>query len=306
MNEKDIIDIISKHIKLEHDDVSFIRLNDKFLVLKCDMLVRSTDAPKEMKLWQISRKSIVATLSDMVCKGVKPIASLISLAVPNTFTRKDINSLVRGFKVAEEEFGIKIIGGDTNAADDLIIDCIMAGFADNIIRRDNAKEGDIIISTGLFGYTSIGLKILLEDASANKRLRKKALESILMPKPRIEFLNIANYVNSSMDSSDGLAATLNELSSLSKKSFMIDNIPTTEEVYEFAESNNYDPEELIFDGGEEYEIIATLPKEHIDKVKSIMPIHIIGRVEKGSGVYIKSDSRFKRLRRKGFIHLANK
>ena len=305
MDEKSIIAILTNALKLEHDDVSFIKINDKFLVLKSDMLVRSTDAPKEMKLWQIARKSIVATLSDMVCKGVKPIATLISLAVPN-LSRNEIRSIVRGFSIAEEEFGIKIIGGDTNAADDLIIDCIMAGFADKIIRRNNAKVGDAIITTGLFGYTSAGLKILLDNAHAKNRLRKKAINSVLLPKPRVEFLHIANYINASMDSSDGLAATLNELSIASKKKFVINNIPSSDEIYNFAYSNNYDPEELIFDGGEEYEIVATLPKEHIDEVRKVIDVHVIGEVKEGRGVYIRSNYRLRRLKRKGFIHLASK
>lgn len=305
MDEKSIIAMLTSALKLEHDDVSFIRFDGKLLVLKCDMLVRSTDAPKEMKLWQISRKSVVATLSDMVCKGVKPIAVLISLAVPN-LTRKEVRELAKGFYIAEKEFGIKIVGGDTNAADDLIIDCIMAGFADKIIKRSNAKNGDVIITTGLFGYTSIGLKILLEGAESKGSLKKKALNAILLPKPRVEFLNIINYVNSSMDSSDGLASTLNELSTASNKQFIIDNKPASSEVYEFASINNYEPEELIFDGGEEYEIVATLPKEHVDEVRRLMPVHIIGEVREGKGVYVRDDSKYKRLRRKGFIHLSNK
>jgi thiamine-monophosphate kinase len=199
-----------------------------------------------------------------------------------------------------------IIGGDTNAADDLIIDCIMAGFAYKIIRRNNAKEGDLVITTGLFGYTSIGLKILLEDAYAKNSLKRKAINSILMPKPRVEFLKIANYINASMDSSDGLASTLNELSIASNKRLIIDNIPSSSEVYEFASANNYDPEELIFDGGEEYEIVATLSEEYIGEVRKIVDIHIIGEVREGRGVYIKTNSRFKKLKRKGFIHLSNR
>ncbi len=306
MDEKSIIDILTSALKLDHDDVSFIRLNDSFLVLKCDMLVSATDAPKGMKLWQIARKSIVASMSDMVCKGIKPIAALISLAIPRTFTNKDIRDLAKGFRRAEEEFGIKIIGGDTNEGDDLIIDSILASITDKIVRRDTAKEGDLIISTGPFGYTGAGLKILLDDAKASTRFRKLAIESIMMPKPRLEFLNIAKYATASMDSSDGLAATLNELSNASNKSFIIDSIPTVDEIYKFASINGYDPEELIFDGGEEYEIIATIPREYINDVKRIMDIKIIGRVKEGRGVYIKHGSRMERLRRKGFIHLSSK
>ncbi|MEM2856100.1 MAG: thiamine-phosphate kinase [Candidatus Nitrosocaldaceae archaeon] len=302
IDEKKIIDILTKVLSLEHDDVSFIKLGNKFLVLKCDMLVRKTDAPKNMRLWQIARKSIVASMSDMVCKGVKPIATLISLAIPREFTRREINELAKGFKVAEKEFDIKIIGGDTNEGEDLIIDVVMAGISDKIVRRDNAQIGDLIISTGLFGYTGAGLRILMNNADAEPRFRRVAINSILLPKPRTEFLNIVGYVNSSMDSSDGLAATLNELSDSSKKCFIIDKIPSSDDVKRFAIVNGYNAEELIFDSGEEYEIIATLPKENLDYVMSSMNVKVIGRVEEGKGVYIMN-KKIRRLRRKGFIHL---
>jgi thiamine-monophosphate kinase len=303
IDERYIIKILTDTLNLEHDDVSFIKLDNKFLVLKCDMLVRSTDAPKEMLLWQIARKSIVAALSDMVCKGIKPIAALISLAIPKNFTSDDIKELVKGFSIAKDEFGLNIIGGDTNEGCDLIIDCIMAGISNNIIRRSTAKIGDLIISTGLFGYPSSGLKILLNNAKAEERFKEKAINSVFIPKPKTEFLNIKDYVNSSMDSSDGLSITLNELANASKKMFIIDNIPSSSDIYEFAKNNNYDPEELIFSGGEEYEIIATIDKEYLDLIKKVMPIYVIGEVKEGNGVYIKEGSRLRRLEGKGFIHL---
>ncbi len=304
IDERYIIKILTDTLNLEHDDVSFIKLENKFLVLKCDMLVRSTDAPKEMLLWQIARKSIVAALSDMICKGIRPIAALISLAIPNNFTSNDIKELAKGFSIAKNEFNLNIIGGDTNEGCDLIIDCIMAGISNNIIRRSTAKIGDLIISTGLFGYPSSGLKILLNNAKADEVFKEKAINSVFMPKPKIEFLNIVDYVNSSMDSSDGLSITLNELANASKKMFIIDNIPSSYDIYEFAKNNNYDPEELIFNGGEEYEIIATIDKEYLDHIKKVMPIYVIGEVKEGNGVYIKEGSRLRRLEGKGFIHLS--
>ncbi|MGH9923405.1 MAG: AIR synthase related protein, partial [Nitrososphaerales archaeon] len=116
---------ISKKRTVWNDDVATIPFGNKLLAFKCDMLVRSTDAPKQMSLSQIARKSIVSSLSDLACKGVKPIATLVSLAIPRDLTEKDIAALTNGFKIAEREFNVNIIGGDTNEGKELVIDCSM-------------------------------------------------------------------------------------------------------------------------------------------------------------------------------------
>lgn len=315
LSEKQIINQILKSLSvinknnLLNDDITTVKVVNGILAFKCDMFVRSTDAPRQMKIWQMARKSIVSCTSDFACKGVKPLASLISLGIPRNFTQKDIVELGRGFAKAEKEFHINIIGGDTNESKDLIIDCCMIGLVRKIIKRRGAKNGDLIITSGPFGYSSIGLNILQNKITTKSNLRNKAKNSILMPNARLVFgLGLINYATSAMDSSDGLAITLYELSEYSKKMFVIDSLPTTKEIKEFAKNKRYDIDNLILYGGEEYEIVATVPKRNLKKVfalarKSKCKTLVIGHVEKGKGVFMKQNGKSKKIERYGWQHL---
>jgi len=315
LSEKQVIDQIYKALSimkkrtLWNDDISTVKIGNKILAFKCDMFVRSTDAPKQMKVWQMARKSIVSCASDLACKGVKPLASLISLGIPRNFTQKDVAELARGFRKAEREFYVNIIGGDTNESKDLVIDCFVVGLASKIIKRSGANNGDLIITSGPFGYSSAGLRILQNKAKAKSNFRKKAKDTVLMPKARLEFgWGLVNYVTSAMDSSDGLAITLYELSEQSKKKFIIDSLPTTDEVKEFAKINRYDIHRLVLQGGEEYEIVATIPKRNLKKVlslarKSKCRVFVIGHVETGRGVFMKRNKKQERIEKRGWEHL---
>jgi len=316
LGELQIIDLISKTLGISkkrtvwNDDIATVPLGNKILAFKCDMLVQSTDAPKQMRLWQIARKSIVSSLSDLACKGVKPLATLVSLAIPKHFTAKDIKELADGFKIAEKEFAVNIIGGDTNEGKELVIDCCMVGLSDHIVKRSGAKNGNLIITSGPFGYSASGLKILTKKAKANTIFKNKAARAVLMPKPRLEFgLLLARYATSSMDSSDGLAITLHELSKQSKKRFIVNELPATNDTKEFAKRNRYDYNELVLHGGEEYEIVTTIPKRYLVKVRTLAKkagcrLFVIGTVQKGNGIFIVKKGKKSKIERRGWEHLA--
>src|ERR687889_264608 len=230
LNEKEIIDLffsrLLKKNKIElqiRDDVSLLSFKDlrknkvrSFnsynVVIKSDMLVESTDVVKQMKIWQIARKSIVSAVSDMSAKGIKPpYFSLLSLAIPSSWTKNKIKNLILGFKKASKKFG-----------------------------------------------TLLG-----------------------------------KYFSSSIDSSDGLGISLYELAKQSKVDFYIDDIPVPRGLIEFAKNNSLDIYDLIFNGGEEYEILATINPSNLQKVNFLvkkfhLPMFVIGKAMIGSGnVFIK-------------------
>ncbi len=316
LSELQIIDLMSRTLGISrkrtawNDDVATVQFGKKVLSFKCDMLVQSTDAPTQMRLRQIARKSIVSSLSDLACKGVKPIATLVSLAIPKHFDAKDIVDLTNGFKIAEKEFDVNIIGGDTSEGNELVIDCCMIGLSDRIVKRSGARDGDLIITSGAFGYSASGLKILTKKAKADTNFKNKAVKAILMPNPRLEFgLLLSRYATSSMDSSDGLAITLHELSKQSNKRFTVNELPATDEIKEFAERNRYSFTELVLHGGEEYEIVATMPKRHLGRVrmlarKSGCRLFVIGIVERGKGVFIVKNGERIKIEKRGWEHLS--
>jgi thiamine-monophosphate kinase len=273
------------------------------------MLVASTDIPHGMKAWQVARKSIVSCMSDLAAKGIRPCAAIISLGIPKNCKRSYIKGLAEGFAIASNEFGVKIVGGDTNEACELVIDCSMIGFAaGKVPTRGGAKPGDIVTISGRFGLAPAGLALLLGNAmavSSSSVFKKLAVKSVLEPKPRQRFgLALAKYFSSSIDSSDGLAISLYELASQSGVDIVIDSIPAVEGLDKFAQENNLDPRELVFHGGEEYEIVATIPHTRVRQAdlaarRAGVGLHVIGRVQKGSGdIFVAKEL----LENKGYRH----
>ncbi|MEM1550728.1 MAG: thiamine-phosphate kinase [Candidatus Bathyarchaeia archaeon] len=258
------------------DDVSAIPINgENIVVLKTDMLVGKTDVPPGMSLRQAARKAIVMNVSDFAAKGVRPIAALVSLGLPPDLTEEDIREIALGLNDGAKEYGVYIIGGDTNESLDLTVCCILVGHSNRrrIIRRSGARPGDIVAVTGPFGKTSAGLKILLEGLSPPEYIREPLVKSVLMPGARLrEGLLLADLeaLTASIDSSDGLAWSLHELSDASGVGFLINNIPVAPEVKEFAGEYGLDPLDLSLYGGEEYELVVTVKPEIWDKAKDAL------------------------------------
>jgi thiamine-monophosphate kinase len=246
------------------DDVSAYPLSKKQLfILKTDMMVGETDVPKGMSLWHAARKAVVMNVSDFAAKGVKPLVMLVSLGVPKDKTRKELEEIAKGLNAGAREYETFIIGGDTNEASDLIISLSVFGLArkDYVMLRSGAEPEDIVAVTGFFGKTSAGLKILLEGFVEPKDIRNSVLEAVYMPKARLKeglALSATRAVTSAIDSSDGLAWSLHELSKASGVGFLIENVPIAHEAVRFAEINGLDPLELSFYGGEEYELVLTI------------------------------------------------
>jgi thiamine-monophosphate kinase len=292
------------------DDVEILKIGSSKIVVKSDMLVQGTDVPPGMKMREIARKSLVACVSDMACKGVKPSFATIAIAIPHGFTSAMINQIAEGFASASKEFGLKIVGGDTNQGRELVIEVSMFGTSSKKMPlRGGAKVGDIIATSGPFGYSSSGLKIILEKCKASPQFVKKCKNQVMRPTPRLQFgVYASKYFSSSMDSSDGLAITLNEMSEHSKKRFVIFGFPTKYDVIEFAARNKLDLKDLIFCGGEEYEIVFTISPHYLDQIRQAakkfkVPLFEIGFVTRGKNVVLAEKFKPKKIKRCGWIHL---
>ena len=318
LDEKQIIRIFANKLGISNlDDVAVL---DKGIVIKSDMLVESTDVPPGMEAWQTARKSVVSCVSDLAAKGVRPYAAVISLGIPNSSSmqRQDIEGLAEGFAIASKEFGVKIVGGDTNESGELIIDCTIIGFSRfKVPTRSGAKPGDYVVVSGLFGFAPAGLTMLLQKNAVtmkednhnddfNSIFRRKAVKSVLEPCPRQRFgLALAKYFSSSIDSSDGLAVSLYELASQGEDvDITIYSIPVVSGLDKFAHDNNLDTHELLFHGGEEYEIVATISDTKIRQAEAAakragVDLYVIGRVQKGSGKVSVQD---RMLENRGYMH----
>jgi len=311
LDETSIIEIFRKGLgknKFDSEDVEVFNLGKNKIVAKTDTLVQSTDIPSKMKLSDAARKSIVACVSDFASKGVKPSYGMISINLPKTISRSKVNQIVSGFKKASKEFNISILGGDTNGGKEIVFNVCLFGIIDKIVTRKDSKKGDLIFVTGPFGYTAAGLDMILGKKRGKAEFMKKAINSVMKPKPRLNF-GIKNkmYFSSSMDSSDGLSTTLNEMAKQSKNKFIITKIPASKDLENFVKSYKLNLSNLVFNGGEEYEFVFTIPPNYkktiINNAKSLkIPIIEIGFVTSGKGVYIKNDNGLLQLKDRGWKH----
>ena len=319
LGEHKIIGIIQKHFTLMPnmpvpfgDDVSAVNLTERQVaVLKTDMLVAKTDVPEGMSLFQAARKALIMNISDFASKGVQPTAALVALGLPANFIQKNIEEIADGLNSGAQEGGAFIVGGDISETSDLIISVSLYGTAQKplLMLRSGAVAGDVLAVTGFFGKSSSGLRLLLGECLASKTA-KTLVDAVFMPKARLAeglALGGCGGVSASMDSSDGLAWTLNEIARLSNVGFELDKVPVAPEVKRFAELNGLDAAELALYGGEEYELVVTVkPDRWADAVAAVEAVGgqllQIGKATEEKGIFLKCDGKRLPIEARGWEH----
>jgi len=250
------------------DDVSAIRLPDgKVAVLKTDMLVASTDVPPGMTMRQIASKAVVANVSDLAAKGVRPIAGLVALGLPRNLTSQDIRALASGLSGSSKHYGFPLVGGDTNESKDLTISIALLGTTrkkSQLVLRSTAKVGDTVAVSGEFGSTAAGLKALLRRRKQPDRLPPALYRAVYSPRAELKLglrLAASGALTASIDSSDGLAWSLHELARASGVGIQINRVPVSKAAVEFAARHRYSASDLALYGGEEYHLVVTVKPE---------------------------------------------
>ncbi len=324
LGERKLIELMKRHLSVMPnlpipfgDDVSAVNIGGgRVAVLKTDMLVKKTDVPRGMSLWQAARKAVVMNVSDFAAKGVEPMAMLVSLGLPRNFIQKDVEEIARGLNNGAREYGFYVIGGDTNETSDLVVAISLFGTAKRkaVILRSGAKAGDIVAVTGFFGKTAAGLRLLMDGYAASKGLREVLLNSVCMPKARLcEGLSLcqSGALSASIDSSDGLAWSLHELAKMSGVGFAVKSVPIADEVLRFAEFNGLDALELGLHGGEEYELVVTVKsKRWTDAEMAVRAAggHLlpIGKATRDRQVLLDQDGEKSPIEPRGWEHFKSK
>jgi thiamine-monophosphate kinase len=292
------------------DDVAAVPVEKGKAILKADMLVEGTDMPAGMTYRQAARKAVAMCVSDFASKGVRPTCFLVSLGLRNGVSESQVDEIAAGIRDSEREWGAKLVGGDTNEAKELVIDCLMLGFAGKYVHRAGAKVGETLIVTGEFGYPPAGLKILGGGKSVPSSFAKKAKRSVLYPEPNLELgLALGRHLSSAMDSSDGLARSLHTLARASGVGFEITKVPEAKGLKDFARMNSLDPLDLVMDGGEEYLIVGTMNSSRVDRAtkdaeRAGGKIIAIGKVTSRREVVLRKGTRTVKIPDEGWTHLA--
>lgn len=287
------LDTEENELDIDDDAVAYIISAKKYLVVNIDTFVRKTDAPPQMNYFQMGVKTVIMAISDIVAKGAIPRWFLLSVVVPSDLDENELKEIIRGVKKTCEEYNVSFSGGDLGEADDVILTGVALGIASRVVPRNGARPGDTVWSTGEFGLTGAALHYLLKGGQGGNII-DRLKEAFFYPRIDVRVGSIISRIaSSSMDSSDGLAITLNTIARKSGVKITLDRIPIAKEALSYAKYNNINPLSLALYGGEEFEIIFTVSNLSDREVLRIFddmglkpPIRI-GIVEKGSGVFYK-------------------
>lgn len=296
------------------DDVSAVTIGGgRVVVIKCDMLVRKTDVPRGMSLWQAGRKAAIMAISDLASKGVRPLGLLCSVGIPRNLRKEEIRQIASGFNTGAREYGAYVIGGDTNEASDVIVDSIAVGIGKEaeLMTRGGARPGDIVAVTGPFGSTGAGLKMILGRKRVPENIGWRLAKAVYLPEARLKegtALARTGTVTSSIDSSDGLIWSLHELGRMSGVGFKLETVPISYEARRFAEATGTDPHQLAMYGGEEYELVLTIRQRGFSKakkaVRGLIPIGQVTAAEQR--ILLRRGLKYVRLSPKGWEHFVRR
>lgn len=281
------------------------------LLVSVDMMVQCTDIPEGMSWRDVGYRAVTSTTSDIASKGGKPIAYLTSLALPPGMDVEDFKELWEGILEAVEIYHGVVVGGDTNSGSQVIIDVVcIAEASGRTIPRTGAKPGDIVAVTGLFGAHAAGLHAFINKI--DDPIREKVVKRMIRPIARVKEGSIlANFASASIDSSDGLAESLYLLSEASSIGFRIDNPPVDPLAAKYAEAVGVELFDLVFYGGEEYELVVTIPGEYWDPAyreveKNGGRLIGIGHViNEPNTIEVLWNNEYVRLSRRGYLHFTD-
>ncbi|WP_456418742.1 thiamine-phosphate kinase [Methanocaldococcus infernus] len=284
MEENEIIElaktILSKNfdflVKGIGDDAAVIRLEDNYLLLTSDMMVKETHIPSILSPSEIAFRVFTANVSDIVAMGGKPISFLISLGFKKV-SREFLENFYLGLREASNLYNCPVVGGDTVRAETLILSGFCLGLTEKPIYREG-RVGDKIYVTGNLGrvfsslYIYYNFKDKIEEFEESypemfKKLRK--------PVARVDMLKDKELFTGATDISDGLGREINYFKNFqiySEKIFKL--IP--KDVLDFCEEFNLNPLEVALNSGEEFELIIT-SKYKIKKAVEIGEIIERGR-----------------------------
>lgn len=293
MKEKDFISVIKRISGSEYigDDCAYLK--DLGIVITQDSLVEGIHFSLDyMTPEQLGYKSIMVNLSDIAASGAKAEYITVSLSTPPNIETDFVEKLYTGMQKAcqENNQNIKIVGGDITGSEKIFISVCAIGNTKNckISSRKSAKVGYKIVVSGNHGSSTAGFKLLTEGKTTPEQFIKAHLE----PKAQILFgQKISNNITKDyamMDTSDGLLDALSTIANESNVLLEIDfnKIPYDKEIEQFENWQN-----LILYGGEDYQIVAAVPKDFETSGT------VIGEVKTGSGINLIKNNEITHLER---------
>lgn len=264
------------------------------LVLTVDALVERVHFLPEDAPASIARKALGVNISDLAAKGAEPAGFLLSLALPDDWTEDWLADFAAGLGEASRDFACPLLGGDTvKARGPLTLSVTAVGDvpAGRMVRRTTARAGEFVCVTGTIGDAALGLKLRSAPAWAEGLSPEEKVhlaDRYLHPRPRHRLaLALRSHASSAMDVSDGLAGDLAKMMRASGVSAIVesDRVPFSAAAAK-AVADSPDLLDLALTGGDDYEILCTVPEKNLDSFRKEadrvgIPLSVIGRVVPG-------------------------
>ena len=307
LGEFGLIESLTKDFKVKNastlrgvgDDCAVLDYDGKKTLVTTDLLLEGihfdlTYTP----LKHLGYKAVAVNLSDVYAMNGTPRQVTVSLGISKRFTVEHINELYAGIYTACEKYGVDLVGGDTSASvTGLLISITCIGEADEkeIVYRKGARDTDLICVSGDLGAAYMGLQLLERErvASAGQKDfqpdfagREYLLERQLKPEPRADVIaemrELGIKPTAMMDVSDGLSSELLHICKDSGVGCRVyeDRIPIDYQTAVMAEELNMNLVTAAMNGGEDYELLFTVPLTQHEKVEQMKTARLIGRITK--------------------------
>jgi thiamine-monophosphate kinase len=305
IGEFGLIHLLTNKIKLVNnssvygvgDDAAILDMGDKLTVVTTDMLTEGIHFNLVYTpLKHLGYKAVIVNLSDIYAMNAIPTQILVSIGFSARFTTEMIEEIYEGVHLACKINGVDLVGGDTTSSltgMTISITAIGAAPKGKIVYRSGAKENDLICVTGDLGGSYMGLQLLEREllifeksgiVQPELKGHDYILERQLKPEARRDIINLLAekeiLPTSMIDISDGLSSEILHICDSSGTGCKIyaDKIPIATETLDMAEELNVEPTTIALNGGEDYELLFTVPLKDYDKISSIEGISILGHI----------------------------
>ena len=294
---KDIKPINKETVMGIGDDAAVLQFgSDEEVLITTDLFMEGVHFDLTyFPLRHLGYKVVVANISDIYAMNGTPKQITVSLGISRKFCIEDIEELYSGIRLACEQYGIDIVGGDTTSSlTGLAINITATGTAPKgtAVKRSTAKETDLICVTGNLGAAYMGLQLLEREkiATAGQDVqpdfagKEYILERQLKPEARKEVIEKLRSENikptAMMDISDGLASELMHICKQSGVGCRIyeERIPIDYQTAVMAEELNLNVITCALGGGEDYELLFTVPIADHEKVAAMKDVRVIGHI----------------------------
>ncbi|MBE6313062.1 MAG: thiamine-phosphate kinase [Bacteroidales bacterium] len=331
LGEFGLIEHLTKKISLKNsstkkgigDDAAVLDYTGKKTLVTTDLLLEGihfdlTYTP----LKHLGYKSAVVNFSDIYAMNGQPKQITVSIGISKRFSVEDIEQIYEGILLACDKYGVDLVGGDTTSSLTglmISITCIGEGEEGKIVYRNTAQNTDLICVSGDLGAAYMGLQLLerekvvlatSSDVQPDFAGKDYILERQLKPEARKDIIEIFKKKNilptSMIDISDGLSSEIMHICKESNMGCRIyeDKLPIDYETASMAEEFNMNLSTTALNGGEDYELLFTVPLSMYEKIAQIPEIRIIGHITEpqyGTMLVTRDGQEFA-LKAQGWVH----